>query len=262
MKEQNLNRETDLFRAERRNGVVMLTFKGGALLSSSSLSNKEEVFDYLDLLAQTDSVKVVTITHELKRSPRDEYFEFYNLLSESKMEVSSLFRMWRAYDQLIARIVNSEKLFLGLGQGEMVLQDFSTVLACDHKVVADNTVIHKPYLELGLVSKGGAAYFLKKLGHSRAYEILLSNKSITAHEALQLGIVNEVVPYDELQSAALKTAQRFEQNSVTLLSETKKLLNYSLKDLEDYLEFENHELWKIITRSPRFKAICVDTGFS
>lgn len=42
------------------------------------------------------------------------------------------------------------------------------------------------YLDLGLVPKGGGAYFFeKRLGHGRACEILLSNKTIQAHEALE-----------------------------------------------------------------------------
>jgi hypothetical protein len=43
------------------------------------------------------------------------------------------------------------------------------------------------YPDLGLVPKGGEAYFFeKRLGHGRACEILLSNKTIQAHEALEL----------------------------------------------------------------------------
>jgi 2-(1,2-epoxy-1,2-dihydrophenyl)acetyl-CoA isomerase len=136
----------------------------------------------------------------------------------------------------------------------MISQDFYVDLACDYSIVADNTVIHKPYLELGLVPKGGGAYFLKKkLGHSIAYRVLLSQKAITADEALELGIVDEVVPYDDLENAALRTAELFTQSPATSLSRTKKLLNYSWKDLAENLENENFELWDIIRRLPMFK---------
>jgi enoyl-CoA hydratase/carnithine racemase len=132
----------------------------------------------------------------------------------------------------------------------MISQDFFVDLACDYKIVTDDTVIHKPYLELGLIPKGGGAYFLKKkLGHSRAYEILLSREVVTAHKALQLGIVNEVVPYDELENTVVKTAQRIAQSPTTSLSGTKELLNYPLKELKDFLEFETLTLLRILQRS-------------
>ena len=96
-----------------------------------------------------------------------EYFEFYKLLADGAIDHNTLLRMYRAYDQFIARIVTSNKLFISVGHGEMISQDFHVDLACDYRIVADNVVIHKPYLELGLVPKGGGAYFLKKrLGHS------------------------------------------------------------------------------------------------
>jgi 2-(1,2-epoxy-1,2-dihydrophenyl)acetyl-CoA isomerase len=231
--------------------IVILTFEGDILLPFSYLANKAALLNHLDVISNDNSIKVVIITNKRNRSPLEEYFEFYNLLSESKIDERTLNRMYRAYDQFIIKIVRSNRFFISVGHGDMISQDFYVDLACDYKITADNTVVHKPYLKLGLVPKGGGAFFLKKkLGHSRAYEILLSSKSITALEALQLGIVNEVVPYEKLEDASLKTAQRFAQNPTASLSGIKKLLNYPLNDLEDFLAFETAELIKILRRSP------------
>jgi len=255
MKKQDLNQDNDFFYAKQVDESVLLTFKKKVLLPFAYLTNKKALFDYLDFVSKDNNIKVVIVTVEPGRSPREEYYEFYNLFVQAKIDKGALMRMYRAYDQFIVKIVKSNKFFISVGHGEMISQDFYVDLACDYSIVADNTVIHKPYLKLGLVPKGGGAYFLKrKLGHSRAYEILLSPKDITANEALKLGIVDKVAPNDVLEYTALKTAKQFAQAPATSLSGTKKLLNYSWKDLEEYLKAENFELWDIISKSSLFKS--------
>jgi 2-(1,2-epoxy-1,2-dihydrophenyl)acetyl-CoA isomerase len=91
-----------------------------------------------------------------------------------------------------------------------------------------------------MVPTGGSAYFLSKtLGRSKAYEILLSGRDISASEALALGIEDQVVTVDRLEEAALETANRFSLKPAPSLWAIKRLLNYSYKDLVDYMAFEN-----------------------
>ncbi|MGD9270431.1 MAG: enoyl-CoA hydratase-related protein, partial [Syntrophobacterales bacterium] len=160
MKNQLFNNNNGFFTVETNDNIATLTFKGDVLLPFSYLVNKTALFSYLDLYSNDDSIRVVIITDKRKRSPVEEYFEFYKLLAESKIDERTLSRMYRAYDQLIVKIVRSNKFFISVGHGNMISQDFYVDLACDYKIVADNAVIHKPYLELGLVPKGGGAYFL------------------------------------------------------------------------------------------------------
>lgn len=261
MKIQNLNKQNNLFSAENFDDVVSITVKGKILLTSSNLNNKELFFNYLDLVSKNSSVKVVIVRFDQERSPLNEYFEFYDLLTKSKIDKNTLYRMYRACDQLILRIVKSNKFFISVSHGDIIFQDFNVALACDYRIFADDTVIHKPYLQLGLVPKGGGAYFLKKkVGDSRAYEILLSNEVVTADEALKNGIVDKVVPHKELDGATIKTAKKFSQSPTTSLAGTKKLLNYSLNDLNNYLEIENHELFNILRRTEMLKNYCTDIG--
>jgi len=72
---------------------------------------------------------------------------------------------------------------------------------------------------------------------------------ITAHEALDLGIVDEVVANEQLEEAALQLARRLALIPATTLTGIKRILNYSIKDFKDYLAFENQELLKIVGSS-------------
>jgi len=98
-----------------------------------------------------------------------------------------------------------------------------------------------------LAPKGGGAFFLSKiLGVSRAYKIMLAEEDITADDALKLGLVDEVVLLKELRNAALMVAEQFARKPARSLRCCKRLLNFSLKDLREYLEFETQELANLI----------------
>jgi 2-(1,2-epoxy-1,2-dihydrophenyl)acetyl-CoA isomerase len=123
-------------------------------------------------------------------------------------------------------------------------------LACDFRIVAEDTVFQNPYLDLGLIPKGGSAFFLCRiLGHSKACKLLMLGEEIWAEQALTLGMVDEVVAVDRLEERAIEFARRLVQKSAVTLSGIKRLLNYFTKDLKDYLDFENQELMKIVGSS-------------
>jgi enoyl-CoA hydratase/carnithine racemase len=84
------------------------------------------------------------------------------------------------------------------------------------------------------------------MGSSKAYEFLLSEEDIAAEEALRLGLVDKIVPLEELREAALTKAGEFACKPARSLKCIKRLINFSLKDLLEYLEFETDELTKMI----------------
>ena len=246
-KDTNLDIKSDYFSAKKDDGIITISFNGNVMLFPTLLSVKDALFDYLDLISNTDTVKVVILKGARERDQRDDYFAFYNALLESKIDKNALHRMFRCYDQLVLKIVESNKFFIEVGRGDIILQTFNVGLACDYRIVTDDTVIHNPSIGLGLMAKGGGAYFLKRiLGHSKTYEILLSDRGVLAQEALKLGMVDKIVPHEGFEDAVLKIAHHFSQKPATSLAGVKKFLNYSLKDLKDYLEFENRELLRVL----------------
>jgi enoyl-CoA hydratase/carnithine racemase len=98
-----------------------------------------------------------------------------------------------------------------------------------------------------MLPKGGGPFFLSRMvGPVKAYEILLLHKDISAHEAMRYGIVDQVVPLEKLEEAALDIAHRFGQIHPRSLAGIKRLVNYSTRDLEEYLEIENQEISGIV----------------
>jgi enoyl-CoA hydratase/carnithine racemase len=92
-------------------------------------------------------------------------------------------------------------------QGFALGGGFELVLACDLVVAANNARFGLPEPKLGLVPGGGGTQRLPRLvGRTRALEILLTGRFLTAEEAYQWGIVNQVVAKDDLLPAAAHMA--------------------------------------------------------
>lgn len=248
-KECNLDVTHDFFSAIKLEDIAMLSFKENLLLRAIDLEAKTSLSDCLELISKNDAIKVVLIMGSPEKTGREEYIAFYRQVLESKLDRYAINRMYNAVNQFILTIVDFNKIVVHADGGKVISLFMNISLACDYRIVADNTVFQNPYLEFDLVPKGGGAFFLSQmLGRGKAFEILLSGKDITAQEAAELGIVDKVVPLPELNEAALEIAKSFAEKPVRSLSGVKTLINYSMKDLKEYLELENQVLLRVLGR--------------
>jgi len=246
-KNQGLDMRCDFFSAKRLEDIVMIKLKENLLFYATDLGAKNTILEYFDCVSRSSSIKVVVILGFPYKTGCEEYLEFYHQVLEGKLGRHAIPKMYNAVNQIISKIVGLNKIVLHADGGRVISMFLNMSLACDYRIIGDNTVFENPCLKLGLVPKGGGAFFLPKmLGSSKAFEVLLSEKDITAKEALRLGIVNKVAPSEKLEEAALKTAREFTQKPSHTLSGVKKLLNYSMKDLTEYLKLENQVLLRLV----------------
>ncbi|HDH97782.1 MAG TPA: enoyl-CoA hydratase/isomerase family protein [Deltaproteobacteria bacterium] len=241
-----LDQTYDFFSAEMIEDIVVLKFRENLLVRAADLHAKGSLFEYLDNVSRSDRVKAVLIIGSPEKKGCEEYFEFYRKVFELQMDQVAIVRLYNAVNQFILKIMELNKIVVHADSGEVIPLFLNVSLACDYRVVADNTVFKNPCLELGLVPKGGGVFFLSKmLGRSKALEILLSEGDIPAQEALILGLVDNIAPRETLEKVALNIARGFTRKPSTTVAGIKKLLNYSMKDLRDFLEFENQVLLRM-----------------
>ena len=80
-------------------------------------------------------------------------------------------------------------------------------LACDLRVASDTARLGQPEILLGIIPGGGGTQRLARLvGPSRAKDIILTGRQVTAEEALRIGLADRVVPADQLLPSALELA--------------------------------------------------------
>ena len=113
-------------------------------------------------------------------------------------------------------------------------------LACDMIIASEQALFGQVFVRVGLMPDGGGTFFLPRLvGYHKAFELMATGDIIAAQEALQLGIVNRVVPFADLDATVDKLASRLAQAPRIAIEKIKAGLNNSAKsDLVSALDFE------------------------
>ena len=113
-------------------------------------------------------------------------------------------------------------------------------LTCDFRVAGDNAQFGQPEVLLGVIPGGGGTQRLSRLiGPSRAKDIIFTGRFVTAQEALQIGLVDEVVAPEDVYAAARRRVERYVGGPAYAIRAAKEAIDHGLEvDLETGLEIE------------------------
>ncbi|MGW7069965.1 enoyl-CoA hydratase/isomerase family protein [Streptomyces sp. NPDC054855] len=132
--------------------------------------------------------------------------------------------------RLIAAVLDCEKPVIAAVNGTAAGIGAHLAFACDLVIAAEQAKFIEVFVRRGLVPDGGGAYLLPRLiGPQRAKELLFFGDSVPAPDAERLGLVNRVVPADELEKTARAWAERLATGPTRALAMTKQLVNASLE---------------------------------
>lgn len=123
---------------------------------------------------------------------------------------------------------------------------FSLSLMADIAIVSDKASFVMAYTAAGLSPDGGISYLLPKfIGARRAKELALTNRKLSANEALDWGLVNKVVVAEDLQQEALEFASTLAKGATNAMGSVKSLfLSGGAQSLETQMVLEAAELSK------------------
>ena len=113
-------------------------------------------------------------------------------------------------------------------------------LAADIIIASDEAFFGQVFVKIALMPDGGGTYFLPHLvGYNKAFELMALGDSISAQEALDLGMVNRVVPIGDLDKTVSILTDRLVKAPAIAVAKIKAALNQSFHaDLATMLEFE------------------------
>ena len=138
-------------------------------------------------------------------------------------------RIMTGAQRLIAAVLDCGKPVIAMVQGPAAGLGAHLALASDLVVAAEEAVFVESFARRGLVVDAGGAYLLpRRIGLQKAKELAFFGDKLPAAEAMALGLVNEVVPADRLEEAALRWAGRLAAAPTTAIALTKRLFNASL----------------------------------
>ncbi len=99
-------------------------------------------------------------------------------------------------------------------------------MACDLRIVSDKAVLGQPEIKLGLIPGAGGTQRLSRLvGNGLAKEIIMFGDNLSPERAKEIGLVNWVVPAEELEQETMKIAERLSQGPSFALNMAKEAIN-------------------------------------
>ncbi|MGQ0573114.1 MAG: enoyl-CoA hydratase/isomerase family protein [Pseudonocardia sp.] len=114
-------------------------------------------------------------------------------------------------------------------------------LGADRRVCGDNAKLGQPEILLGIIPGGGGTQRLARLvGAPRAKDLIYTGRMVRADEALAIGLVDQVVPADEVYATARAWAEQFVDGPAAALAAAKKAIDGGLDvDLRTGLDLES-----------------------
>lgn len=146
----------------------------------------------------------------------------------------------KGHHRMILNLHHLEKPVIAAIRGPAAGIGASLALACDLIVASETAYLLMAFKNVGIPPDGGAIYFLtQQLGLSRAKELVYSARKLPAAEARDMGLISQVVPDDQLESAAGTLAAEIAGSATYALTLAKRLFqSMYTPTLEQLLEME------------------------
>lgn len=132
-----------------------------------------------------------------------------------------------AHNHTIARM---KKPVIAAVNGYAIANGAGLVFACDMTVAAENSKFGTTAINVGLICLGPAVPLARLVGRKKTLEMVLTGDMIDAAEALRLGLINRVVPAEEVENTALALAEKLAAKSPLALQVGKEGI-YAMSDL-------------------------------
>ncbi len=197
--------------------ILTLTFNRAQKKNSITVDMYQQLADALTAASTDATIRVVVFQgHEAIFSAGNDLGDFMNVPPAGGD--SPVFQFLRA-------IASFPKPIIAAVCGPAVGIGTTLLLHCDLVIAGDNAAFSMPFVNLGLCPEAASSLLVPQMmGYHRAAEALLLGEPFMAEAALEVGLVNRVVPPSEATRVAMQWAQKLAAKPISSLIETKRLL--------------------------------------
>jgi len=215
----------ETLRLDRQGRVAIITINRPDKRNALNIKTREEGAALLDQLRDDDSVGVVVFTGAGDKAfvAGADIGEFAGRTAITQREVMTTRSLFTAIDTF-------PKPVIAMINGYCLGGGCELALACDIRIASQNASFGQPEINLGIIPGGGGTQRLTRLvGEGKAMEMILTGEIIDANTAFAIGLVNHVVPADQLQTKTLEIASRIADKSPIALQLAKEAVKIASK---------------------------------
>ncbi len=195
-----------------------------------------ELQDAFKQIRRDDEVRVVVLTGEGKAFASGQDLK----ASQADPNRSFIDSVRKRYNPLIRAMRELSIPIICRLNGVAAGAGCSIALACDIIVAAEQAILIEVFINIGLVPDSGSSYFVPKtLSPARAFELCTMGSRLTAQQAYDWGMINKVVPMDQLDNAVQEYVNYYAAAPTKAIGMIKKMLNKAqTASLDEMLEYE------------------------
>ncbi len=236
-------------------GVATMTLNRPEAMNALNDEIKDGLIDNMKKLDQDPDVRVFLITgagkafcaggdlqdfkkrYEEYRSEEGGHEYFFNVVAEMMVSLS----------KPVVAAVNGAAIGGGL----------TLSLTCDIRFASDKAKFGAGFVRVGLAPEYGSSFLLSRtVGPGKAFEMVLTAGIINAQEAEKIGLVNKVVPHDQLLDEALKTAREIASHPPMAIQLAKRALRRGMEStFSQALDYETHVETYLFSTRDHYEAV-------
>lgn len=219
---------------DKKDGILRITLNLPDRLNALDLVMREELKDaFLD--ARNDkSVKVVVVTGTGKA-----FCAGGDISTMKGVDAPAGRDRLKNVQQLVRLMAELEKPIIAAVNGFATGAGLHIALACDMIIASEKAKFRESFVMIGLIPDMAGFYFLPlRVGLPRAKELMMTGRMLNAGEAASMGLVNRVVPHEELEKETMDLAQSLVKGPGRAYAMIKSALNLWPASLQTLMEVE------------------------
>ncbi|MGW4819751.1 2-cyclohexenylcarbonyl CoA isomerase [Streptomyces sp. NPDC004227] len=230
---------------EVSDGLATITLNRPEAMNALNVAAKAALRDAAREAADDGAVRAVLLTAAGDRAfcVGQDLKEHIGLLAADRESGSgqTMSTVREHYNPIVRALAGARKPVVAAVNGVAAGAGFGFALAADYRIVADTASFNTSFAGVALTGDSGISWTLPRVvGPSRATDLLLFPRRITAQEAHELGIANRIVPAAELRAEAERTARALAEGPTAAYAALKEAVAFGLThSLEETLQKED-----------------------
>jgi len=237
--------------------IVVLNIKQNAFNNLTKLAIRDIMIPWMEAVDNSPDIKGILFINEPGVLGEEEYHKFIEGMAGKLEEVNGRYKVprfekseFRAIEinmivTYIRKILGLKKVIAIALQGTVVTPYFGVSLAADLRYAAYDTVFSLSHTRYGLHPTGALPFFLPRyIGIGRSVEYLLKGGTITAEEALNLGIINKICDKENFLENCIAEFKKICTLDMGVIKSTKELIYSFGMEFDKFTEKEANYIYR------------------
>ncbi|MCS7280526.1 MAG: enoyl-CoA hydratase-related protein [Desulfobacterota bacterium] len=205
--------------------IALVKINRPKALNALNSETLEELKNLSDELEKRTDVKIIILTGEGDKA----FVAGADILEMKDMDPTTGMEFSKKGHQVLSKLENMPKPVIAAVNGYALGGGLELALACDIIYASDKARLGFPEVTLGIhPGFGGTQRLARLVGLARAKELIFTGRVVTAKEAFEMGLVNKVVPHDDLMKEVFSLAETIKSCGPIAVRLAKECVNKSL----------------------------------